>query len=52
RRCTDSGIVVILDPRLLSKPYGRTFLDSLPACRRVVEDLRAVVAVPAAGAGS
>ncbi len=35
----DSGIVVILDPRVLSKPYGRTFLASLPDCPRVVETL-------------
>jgi ATP-dependent DNA helicase DinG len=35
----DSGIVVILDPRVLSKPYGRTFLGSLPDCPRVVEVL-------------
>jgi ATP-dependent DNA helicase DinG len=33
----DTGTVVILDPRVGSKPYGRTFLESLPACRRVVE---------------
>jgi ATP-dependent DNA helicase DinG len=35
----DTGIVVILDPRVLSKPYGRTFLGSLPDCPRVVEVL-------------
>ena len=35
----DSGIVAILDPRVLSKPYGRTFLGSLPDCPRVVETL-------------
>jgi len=35
----DSGIVAILDPRVLSKPYGRTFLASLPDCPRVVETL-------------
>jgi ATP-dependent DNA helicase DinG len=29
----DSGIVAILDPRVLRKPYGRQFLDSLPRCR-------------------
>lgn len=34
----DSGRVVILDPRVLTKPYGRTFLDSLPPCRRVELD--------------
>jgi ATP-dependent DNA helicase DinG len=35
----DTGIVVILDPRVLSKPYGRTFLGSLPDCPRVLEVL-------------
>ena len=35
----DTGIVVILDPRVLSKPYGRIFLGSLPDCPRVVEVL-------------
>ena len=28
-------MVVILDPRVKTKPYGRTFLESLPNCRRV-----------------
>ncbi len=37
RTKTDRGIVVILDPRVLIKPYGRVFLDSLPRCPRVVE---------------
>src|SRR5205085_9501288 len=39
RSKTDTGIVVILDPRLLTKSYGRLFLESLPECRRVVEVL-------------
>jgi ATP-dependent DNA helicase DinG len=30
RTASDSGTVVILDPRMLTKPYGRVFLDSLP----------------------
>jgi ATP-dependent DNA helicase DinG len=34
----DRGIVVLLDPRVRTKPYGRTFLESLPQCR-VVEDV-------------
>jgi ATP-dependent DNA helicase DinG len=34
----DKGIVVILDPRVLSKPYGKTFLDSLPPANRVIEE--------------
>jgi len=38
----DRGAVVILDPRVLTKPYGRTFLDSLPDCRRVHESANAV----------
>lgn len=33
----DTGAVVILDPRVKTKQYGRTFLESLPNCRRVVE---------------
>jgi ATP-dependent DNA helicase DinG len=37
RTKSDRGIVVILDPRVLTKPYGRTFLKSLPECPRVVE---------------
>ena len=35
----DRGIVAILDPRVLSKPYGRTFLNSLPDCPRIIDDL-------------
>jgi ATP-dependent DNA helicase DinG len=37
RTKTDRGIVVILDPRVLTKPYGRTFLNSLPQCPRIIE---------------
>ena len=33
RSKTDRGIVVILDPRVIRKPYGRRFLASLPECR-------------------
>jgi ATP-dependent DNA helicase DinG len=33
----DRGMVVILDPRVRTKPYGRTFIESLPDCRRTVE---------------
>jgi len=28
----DKGIVVILDPRVVSKPYGKRFLAALPEC--------------------
>lgn len=37
RSRTDTGMVVILDPRIRTKPYGRTFLASLPPCKVVVE---------------
>jgi ATP-dependent DNA helicase DinG len=33
----DRGVVAILDPRVRTRPYGRTFLESLPPCR-VVSD--------------
>jgi len=33
RSTTDRGVLAILDPRLRTKPYGRTFLKSLPPCR-------------------
>ncbi|NQZ54097.1 MAG: ATP-dependent DNA helicase, partial [Piscirickettsiaceae bacterium] len=28
---TDYGVLVLCDPRFLSKPYGKVFLQSLPA---------------------
>jgi ATP-dependent DNA helicase DinG len=37
RTSSDSGSVVILDPRMLTKPYGRVFLDSLPPALVEVE---------------
>jgi ATP-dependent DNA helicase DinG len=33
----DTGLVVILDPRVLTKGYGRTFLDALPQCRCFID---------------
>jgi ATP-dependent DNA helicase DinG len=35
----DRGRVVMLDPRVLNRPYGKTFLESLPPCRRIVKSL-------------
>jgi ATP-dependent DNA helicase DinG len=32
RTATDTGIVLVTDPRLVTKSYGRLFLDSLPKC--------------------
>jgi ATP-dependent DNA helicase DinG len=37
RTATDRGMVVILDPRVLTKGYGRSFLAALPECRRFVD---------------
>jgi ATP-dependent DNA helicase DinG len=32
RAKTDTGIIVVLDNRILSKQYGRAFVDALPKC--------------------
>ena len=32
RSRTDHGIIVVLDPRMVSKYYGRVFLNSIPRC--------------------
>lgn len=34
RRSTDMGVVVLLDRRIVTKPYGRKFLLSIPDVRR------------------
>lgn len=39
RTQADRGIVVVLDPRIQTKYYGRLFLDSLPECEVVVEPI-------------
>jgi ATP-dependent DNA helicase DinG len=44
RTCTDTGLVVILDPRVLTKGYGKSFLAALPECRRFVDGVRVEVA--------
>jgi ATP-dependent DNA helicase DinG len=33
----DKGIVVLFDPRVLTKGYGRRFLEALPDCKRFVD---------------
>ena len=35
RTATDRGVVVLSDPRVLSKRYGRELLDGLPPARRI-----------------
>lgn len=39
RTRTDEGLVVILDPRVLTKAYGRGFIDALPPCRMFIDDV-------------
>jgi ATP-dependent DNA helicase DinG len=39
RTATDHGMVVILDPRVRTKRYGRRFLESLPDCERIEESV-------------
>jgi ATP-dependent DNA helicase DinG len=36
RTATDRGVIVLVDPRVISKSYGRTMLDALPPARRLV----------------
>jgi len=38
RHRNDTGRVVILDPRVLTKPYGRLFIASLPKCRMEIDN--------------
>ncbi|MGE3314851.1 MAG: ATP-dependent DNA helicase, partial [Planctomycetaceae bacterium] len=38
RRQTDRGQVVILDPRVRTKRYGKVFLESLPDCEVIIDD--------------
>jgi ATP-dependent DNA helicase DinG len=33
RTKSDRGIIVILDNRIVTKPYGRSFMNALPKCR-------------------
>jgi ATP-dependent DNA helicase DinG len=41
RSATDRGVLSILDPRIVTKNYGQSFLKSLPPCRitRQIEDV-------------
>jgi ATP-dependent DNA helicase DinG len=41
RTQSDTGTVVILDPRVMTKGYGRSFLDALPECRTFVDGAEA-----------
>ncbi len=47
RKQSDRGVVAILDRRLLSKRYGRAFLESLPACKVKIGSMRDLPAAAA-----
>ena len=36
----DYGLVTILDTRVLTKAYGKVFLDSLPECNTIIASAR------------
>jgi ATP-dependent DNA helicase DinG len=48
RSTTDRGVLAVLDPRLRTKMYGQTFLQSLPPCR-VTSDIDELAQVFEAG---
>ena len=50
RDAQDRGVLVVCDPRLLSRPYGHAFLNSLPPMART-RDIADVERFFAAGAG-
>ncbi len=37
RTKSDTGMVVLFDPRVMTKGYGRQFLDALPECHKFVD---------------
>jgi ATP-dependent DNA helicase DinG len=49
RTRSDTGMVIILDPRVLTKGYGRSFLDALPPCRRFIDGVAVTEAAVPAG---
>lgn len=42
RHSEDRGAVAVLDPRIVTKRYGRIFVESLPECRLLVDKFDAV----------
>lgn len=43
RSSRDKGAVIILDSRVKQKNYGRHFLNALPPCRVVYDDINAII---------
>jgi ATP-dependent DNA helicase DinG len=51
RTKTDRGVAVVLDRRVLTKGYGRSFINSLPECTREQGTLAALPARAASWLG-
>jgi ATP-dependent DNA helicase DinG len=49
RTRSDHGTVICLDPRIVTKSYGRLFIESLPDCRRSERIAPKTAAVPKRG---
>jgi ATP-dependent DNA helicase DinG len=43
RRTSDSGVVAVLDARLIKKQYGQLFLQSLPETRTSFTDFDGIL---------
>lgn len=43
RKKSDYGVVVVLDPRIITKGYGTAFLESLPPAKQLVGPLEGIV---------
>ncbi len=43
RRGDDKGVIVVLDRRIITKTYGRIFLDSVPQTRRMANPLDQII---------
>jgi ATP-dependent DNA helicase DinG len=52
RTATDTGMVVLFDPRVLTKPYGKLFLDALPDAKRFVDGVEVTVSGGRSGKSS
>jgi ATP-dependent DNA helicase DinG len=46
RDAGDRGVMVLCDPRVVTRPYGKAFLECLPAMRisRLLEDVQSFYA--------
>ena len=40
RTHSDRGVVVLMDKRVITKRYGRSFIESLPNCKTILGSMR------------